>query len=143
MRKGRPKVALILTTDERQRLESLAHRSRSAAALARRARIILACADGADSKVVARRLHVQTIYKPVFEDWLFHAVLPVASYVTLATAAGAAWSHPRAAMFMAGAAALLLLFVGIHNAWDTVTYIVVLSWEKRDSDKETSSDGGR
>src|SRR2546430_489348 len=58
MRKGRPKVALILTTDERQRLESLAHRSRSAAALARRARIILACADGADSKVVARRLHV-------------------------------------------------------------------------------------
>src|SRR5881296_58880 len=58
MRKGRPKVVLILTTDERQRLESLAHRSRSAAALARRARIILACADGADSKVVARRLHV-------------------------------------------------------------------------------------
>ena len=51
MRKGRPKVALILTTDERQRLESLAHRSRSAAALARRARIILACADGADSKI--------------------------------------------------------------------------------------------
>ena len=59
MRKGRPKVALILTTEERQRLESFAHRSRSAAALARRARIILACAEGTDSKVVARRLHVR------------------------------------------------------------------------------------
>jgi transposase len=58
MRKGRPKVAVILTTEERQRLESLAHRSRSAAALARRARIVLACATGADSKDVARRLHV-------------------------------------------------------------------------------------
>jgi transposase len=58
MRMGRPKVSLILTDDERRRLTSLAHRSRSAAALARRARIILACADGADSKVVARRLHV-------------------------------------------------------------------------------------
>jgi len=58
MRKGRPKVALILTTEERQRLDSLAHRSRSAAAVARRARIILACAEGTDSKVVARRLHV-------------------------------------------------------------------------------------
>jgi transposase len=58
MRTGRPKVALILTADERQRLESLAHRSRSAAAVARRARIILACAEGTDSKVVARRLHV-------------------------------------------------------------------------------------
>ena len=58
MRTGRPKVALILTEDERRRLDSLAHRSRSAPHVARRARIILACADGADSKVVARRLHV-------------------------------------------------------------------------------------
>ena len=58
MRTGRPKVALILTTAERQRLDSLAHRSRSAPHVARRARIILACADGSDSKVVARRLHV-------------------------------------------------------------------------------------
>src|SRR6516164_784395 len=58
MRTGRPKVALILTEDERRRLDSLAHRSRSAPALARRARIILACAEGADSKGVARRLHV-------------------------------------------------------------------------------------
>jgi transposase len=58
MRTGRPKVALIVTDDERRRLDSLAHRSRSAPALARRARIILACAEGADSKVVARRLRV-------------------------------------------------------------------------------------
>ena len=58
MRTGRPKVALILTEDERRRLDSLAHRSRSAPHLARRARIIMACAEGADSKVVARRLHV-------------------------------------------------------------------------------------
>ena len=55
---GRPKVALILTDDERRRLESLAHRSRSAPVLARRARIILACAEGTDSKVVARRVRV-------------------------------------------------------------------------------------
>jgi transposase len=58
MRTGRPKVALILTDDERRRLDSLAHRSRSAPALARRARIILACAEGADSNSVARRLRV-------------------------------------------------------------------------------------
>jgi len=58
MRTGRPKAALILTDDERQRLESLAHRSRSAPFLARRARIILACADRHDGKVVAKRLHV-------------------------------------------------------------------------------------
>ena len=43
MRTGRPKVALILTDDERQRLESLAHRSRSAPQVARRARIMTCC----------------------------------------------------------------------------------------------------
>jgi transposase len=58
MRRGRPKVALNLTDEERRRLDSLAHRSRSAPHVARRARIILACAEGTDSKVVARRLHV-------------------------------------------------------------------------------------
>ena len=58
MRTGRPKSALMLTPDERQRLESLAHRSRSAPQVARRARIILACAEGTFGKVVARRLHV-------------------------------------------------------------------------------------
>jgi transposase len=58
MRTGRPKIALVLTDDERRRLDSLAHRSRSAPHVARRARIILACAEGTDGKVVARRLHV-------------------------------------------------------------------------------------
>src|SRR3989304_1156359 len=58
MRTGRPKVALILTDEERHRLASLAHRPRSAPHGARGARIILEGADGTDRKVVARRLHV-------------------------------------------------------------------------------------
>jgi transposase len=58
MRLGRPKVALILTDDERVRLDSLAHRSRTAPPLARRARIILACAEGHDNKAVAKRLRM-------------------------------------------------------------------------------------
>lgn len=58
MRTGRPKIALILTDQERQRLESLAHRSRSAPFLARRARIVLTCAEGRDNKIVARKLQV-------------------------------------------------------------------------------------
>jgi transposase len=55
---GRPKVALILTEDERVRLDSLAHRSRTAPSVARRARIIVACAEGHDNKRVARRLRM-------------------------------------------------------------------------------------
>ena len=46
MRTGRPKQPLILTDEERERLESLAHRSRSQPLLAKRARVVLACAEG-------------------------------------------------------------------------------------------------
>jgi hypothetical protein len=74
--------------------------------------------------VVARRMRTQAAYKPVFEDWLLHVLLPFAAYTTLAVAAFAARYHLREALFGIGAAALLLLFVGIHNAWDAVTYHV-------------------
>jgi transposase len=56
MRTGRPKQALILTEEERDRLQSLAHRARSQPLLARRARVVLACAEGVDNKTVARRM---------------------------------------------------------------------------------------
>jgi hypothetical protein len=76
------------------------------------------------SAVVVRRMRRQGAYKPVFEDWLFHVLLPLAAYITLAGTAFEAGSHLSAALFAIGAAALLLLFVGIHNAWDGVTYHV-------------------
>jgi hypothetical protein len=73
--------------------------------------------------IIARRLRVQIEYEPVFEDWLFRILLPFAAYSMLAVSAFAARSHVREALFGVGAAALLLLFVGIHNAWDGVTYL--------------------
>jgi len=48
----------------------------------------------------------------------------MAAYLTLAVSALATHSHPHEALLGVGAAALLLLFVGIHNAWDAVTYHV-------------------
>jgi hypothetical protein len=80
--------------------------------------------------IVARRMRTQDVYKPVFEDWLFHVLLPFAAYSTLAVAAFAADSHLHEALFAIGAAALLLLFVGIHNAWDAVTYHVFVNKPK-------------
>ena len=74
--------------------------------------------------VVARRMRRQTAYRPVFEDWLCHVLLPLVAYLMLAGSAVAARAYARPALFVVGAAALLLLFVGIHNAWDTVTHLV-------------------
>ena len=56
MRTGRPKQALVLKDDERERLQSLAHRARARPALARRARVVLACAEGLANNAVAKKL---------------------------------------------------------------------------------------
>jgi transposase len=58
MRTGRPKQPLILTEEEQDRLESLAHRVRSQPLLARRARMVLACGEGLDNRSVARKVRV-------------------------------------------------------------------------------------
>ena len=55
MRTGRPKQVLVLSEEERERLESLARRARSQPALARRARVVLGCAEGLDNKTVAKK----------------------------------------------------------------------------------------
>jgi transposase len=58
MRTGRPRTPIMLTVDEQQRLELLARRGRSAPDAARRARIILACAEDQPTSDIAKRLHV-------------------------------------------------------------------------------------
>lgn len=80
--------------------------------------------------VVARRMRTQDAYRPVFEDWLCHFVLPIAAYALLAISALAAPSHTREALFGVGAAVLLLLFIGIHNAWDAIAYQVLVNMRK-------------
>lgn len=74
--------------------------------------------------LVTWRIRKQASYKPVFEDWLFHVVLPLAAYIILTASPFAAPSNPREALFAVGGASLLLLFTGIHNAWDAVAYHV-------------------
>jgi hypothetical protein len=70
-------------------------------------------------------------YHPVLEDWIWHTVLPVIAYVTLLVASIAAKADGRSALFVIGAAALLLLYVGIHNAWDAVVYIAIARRRER------------
>jgi transposase len=56
MRRGRPKQALRVSEEEQQRLGSLAQRARSLPVVARRARVVLACAEGLDNRAVAKKL---------------------------------------------------------------------------------------
>ncbi len=77
--------------------------------------------------IVAGRMRRQSSYRPAAEDWIFHVLLPCATYALLLASALAARTHAREAMFGVGAAALLLLFTGIHNAWDAVAYHVLVN----------------
>jgi hypothetical protein len=75
--------------------------------------------------IVIRRTRRLTDYQPVLEDWLFHTVFPLVSYTALLVAAILLPGHPAPALFVIAAATVLLLFTGIHNAWDNVTYIAI------------------
>ena len=75
--------------------------------------------------IVLRRARRQTDYQPVLEDWLWHTVFPLVSYTALLVAAILLPGYPAPALFVIAAATVLLLFIGIHNAWDNVTYIVI------------------
>ncbi|HVM93493.1 MAG TPA: hypothetical protein VMT67_11810 [Terriglobales bacterium] len=81
--------------------------------------------------VVARRMRAQTLYQPVFEDWLCHAILPFIAYAMLAVSAYEIRGHAYGSLFVVAAAVLLLLFVAIHNAWDAATYHVLIMRSKK------------
>ena len=70
------------------------------------------------------------VYKPVLEDWVFHVSLPLTAYAGLAVAAALVTQHPRGSLFGLAGVSALLLYVGIHNAWDNVTYLVVLKGKR-------------
>jgi hypothetical protein len=75
--------------------------------------------------IVLRRVRRQKDYQPVLEDWLFHTIFPLVSYTALVVAAIVLPGHPAPALFVIAAGTVLLLFIGIHNAWDNVIYIAV------------------
>jgi hypothetical protein len=73
---------------------------------------------------IIRDMRRQTAYDPVWEDWAFHAIVPLLAYLTLFICAPVALYDTRSALFAGAAATLALLFTGIHNAWDMVTWHV-------------------
>jgi len=73
--------------------------------------------------IVFRRARRQKGYAPVFEDWLGHTLLPAVAYAALSIGGWTLHEVAGPSMFVIGGATVLLVTVGVHNAWDTVTYI--------------------
>jgi hypothetical protein len=88
--------------------------------------------------LVMRRARRQSGYKPVFEDWLWHAALPFVGYAFLFGAALTLVHRETASLFAIAGVALLLLLIGIHNAWDSVTYIATGQAPQADQNAQKS-----
>jgi hypothetical protein len=86
--------------------------------------------------IVLQRMRAQSRYANAFEDWFFHVVLPLSAYALLVVSAAVAFWHATEAQFAVAAATLTLLFAGIHNAWDAVTYHLMVRRVKQPTDEE-------
>jgi hypothetical protein len=75
---------------------------------------------------VALRMSRQSTYTPGFDDWFFYALMPLLAYAGIFGAAIFLAVFPRQILFAFGACAMLLIFLGIRNAWDTVTFVAVI-----------------
>jgi hypothetical protein len=61
-------------------------------------------------------------YVPTPEDWIWNAILPAIDYGCLLAIAISIWPQPRWSMYGVAAAVVLLMVIGIHNAWDIAVW---------------------
>jgi hypothetical protein len=86
--------------------------------------------------IVMRRLRRFGNYAPVLEDWLANSAAPFIAYLALVVAAMLLPGNSELSLFVVAGAMLLLLFDGIHNAWDVATYIVVEQLPRGEDDEK-------
>ena len=91
--------------------------------------VLLGIGGVAYSILTAGRAKRQSNYEPVFEDWLWHVGFPFAAYAALLVTGASTFRFAAGALYVVAAIALALLFIGIHNAWDSVVYIATRQHE--------------
>ncbi len=69
--------------------------------------------------------HIASDYIPVHEDWIWNVLLPAIAYAILLCTACFIWTRPERSLYGAAAVSLLLMFIGIHNAWDIAVWNTV------------------
>jgi amino acid transporter len=86
--------------------------------------------------VVLRRMRRVPHYQSTLEDWLWYLIFPLLAHVLLIVAAFVLPGNPAPALYIVGSAMLLLLLVGIRNAWDMVTFLAVERAHSENKSKE-------
>lgn len=76
--------------------------------------------------IVHARTFDEDDYKPDLEDWTWYMILPLIAYAAFVAGSIALYPAPSTAMFVLAGSVILFVFIGIHNAWDVVTYLAVI-----------------
>lgn len=87
--------------------------------------LVGACGLAYVLRVVLRTKRLQG-YRADLEDWTYYNVSPFVAYgALLAGATALAISGRSIALFAVAGGVLLLVFIGIRNAWDVVTFLAI------------------
>jgi len=73
-------------------------------------------------------------YLPVLEDWIWNVILPAVCFCALLAASFLMSSSPKECLYGVAAAIMLLMIVGIHNAWDIAVWNSI-NQQKEESEK--------
>ena len=75
------------------------------------------------TRIALRTWNLSGSYRPDMEDWMWHVILPFAAYAAFAAGALALHAARRASALRARVSCDAPDFIGIHNAWDVVTFL--------------------
>ncbi len=91
------------------------------------------------SVIVMQRMRRVPHYQSTLEDWSWYLAFPLLANVSLIVAAFMLQEYQAPALYIVGAAMLLLLLVGVRNAWDMVTFLAVerAHSENKSTDKDS------
>jgi hypothetical protein len=76
-------------------------------------------------RAVFRTREQPAAYAPDLEDLTWYTILPFIVYVIFLAGAITMAFHPALGLFVLAAAVVFLIFIGIRNAWDTVTFLAI------------------
>ena len=80
-----------------------------------------------------QHMYRQKSYEPELSDWIWFVSLPVLGYATLFVAGILVGRHLQGALYVVAVDALLLLYIGIHNAWDSAVFLAAKNAQRHPS----------
>lgn len=87
--------------------------------------------------IVMQRMRRMPHYQSTLEDWLWYMVLPLLANIMFIIAAILLSKNPSLALYLVASAIMMLLLIGIRNAWDNVTFLALMRSHSHSEDQAT------